>query len=496
MGTYIGPVTSRLPRTSHPQGIDEWKTPSPLRKIEPNLIDRSKKTTKNLTPIGRVDPNGFAALLGTEVDEEDLADVSANDAPPTSSTPSARTALPAQRTLPARDKPSSACQGGAGEKTEPTSTRSGFRFGKFCSTKLLCVFLTVVVGLGCSAFALSSYGSGGVSELLSLLVPDAAAIPVSVLSSAAPASLVHVANASAHLEALRRCSIHGHLGLSNPMTSWSRPQCLRHLPEGWRFIHVFKAGGTSIQKAFGGIVPNCTWKYHSIFTTVRSPVSHFLSGYHEAMMRLKHDGYLPPRHTPYDKEHPMYRLATNHMDRLERVRETLAYLHQRPEPLHPRAYAEFHFEPAVHSLITGEHQIQPGLAIVVELPEVGELFNVNLPHKRSAVSEGFLEFRVQESELNGTELIQLCNFMIIDFCCLSYELPDLCARYYDSPESWALRAYAPNRSQLWACARDSKERMALARRAPLPVVNPVAPPPHAPPASTRATGTSITVSGD
>jgi len=37
----------------------------------------------------------------------------------------------------------------------------------------------VVVGLGCSAFAPSSYGSGGVSELLeSVFVPDAAAIPV------------------------------------------------------------------------------------------------------------------------------------------------------------------------------------------------------------------------------------------------------------------------------------------------------------------------------
>ena len=118
MGTHIDPVTSRLCRTSHPQGIDEWKTPSPLRKIErkgeSNLVDRSKKTTKNLTPIGRVDPNGFAALLGTDVDEEDLAgvgsgnafdeeedlagvgsgDASVGDAPPTSSTPSARTALP------------------------------------------------------------------------------------------------------------------------------------------------------------------------------------------------------------------------------------------------------------------------------------------------------------------------------------------------------------------------------------------------------------------
>ena len=67
------------------------------------------------------------------------------------------------------------------DETEPTSTLSGFRFGKFCSTKTLCVFLTVVVGLGCSAFALSSYGSAGVSELLeSVFVPDAAAIPAAI----------------------------------------------------------------------------------------------------------------------------------------------------------------------------------------------------------------------------------------------------------------------------------------------------------------------------
>jgi len=68
---------------------------------------------------------------------------------------------------------------GAVEETEPTSTRAGLRFGKFCSTKLLCVFFSVVIGLGCSAFALSSYGSGGVS----VLVPDAAAIPVSAMAS-------------------------------------------------------------------------------------------------------------------------------------------------------------------------------------------------------------------------------------------------------------------------------------------------------------------------
>ena len=66
------------------------------------------------------------------------------------------------------------------DETEPTSTLSGFRVSKFCSTKLLCSFFSVVIGLGCLAFALSSYGSAGVSELLDAVsVPDAVAIPVS-----------------------------------------------------------------------------------------------------------------------------------------------------------------------------------------------------------------------------------------------------------------------------------------------------------------------------
>jgi len=110
------------------QGVDESKSPFPLRKIErkgeSTLVDRSKKTTKNRTPIGRVDPNGFAALLGTDVDEEDLAGVgsgnafddeedpagvgsgkaSVGDAPPSSATPSARIRVCLARAArPARD---------------------------------------------------------------------------------------------------------------------------------------------------------------------------------------------------------------------------------------------------------------------------------------------------------------------------------------------------------------------------------------------------------
>ena len=69
------------------------------------------------------------------------------------------------------------------------SASGWFSWPKFCPSyllrlfgilALLCIFFTAVIDLGCSAFALSSYGSTRVSELLDAeSVPDAAAIPVS-----------------------------------------------------------------------------------------------------------------------------------------------------------------------------------------------------------------------------------------------------------------------------------------------------------------------------
>ena len=52
-------MTSRPPHVARAQAIDEWKTPSPLRKIErkgePNLVDCSKNTTP-IDPLTA--PNG------------------------------------------------------------------------------------------------------------------------------------------------------------------------------------------------------------------------------------------------------------------------------------------------------------------------------------------------------------------------------------------------------------------------------------------------------
>lgn len=144
-------------------------------------------------------------------------------------------------------------------------------------------------------------------------------------------------------------------------------------------------------------------------------------------MRLKRGGYLG--RGPYHESHPLYRLAIADMDRLERVRATLDYLQQRPEQLNGRAYAEFHFEPAVRSLITkeanGTHRILPGLAVVIEISQVGGLFNVTLAHSRSA--RGYPEFSAKEPELSETQMVQLCNFMIVDYTAASPISSQTCA---------------------------------------------------------------------
>ncbi|EOD21658.1 membrane attack complex/perforin domain-containing protein [Emiliania huxleyi CCMP1516] len=174
--------------TAAPAGIDEWKTPSPLRKIErkgePNLIDRSKKTTKNLTPIGRVDSNGFAALLGTDLDEEDLADVgsgnafddeedlagvgsgdaSVGDAPPTSTTNSGATANPKTNTI--------TTQKGS------VSAFGWLSWPKLCWHNVLCTVFICLIAASASGVAFAYFSHVGSDSLLpSIVVPDATALP-------------------------------------------------------------------------------------------------------------------------------------------------------------------------------------------------------------------------------------------------------------------------------------------------------------------------------
>ena len=124
-------MTSRLPHVTRAQGIDEWKTPSPLRKIErkgeSNLVDRSKKTTKkapnlvdcskNTTPV---DPS--TAPNGVTTNDPALEPVTGSGEPP----PSIKE-LPAETPAPAVSTPR--CTRGASAQllTHPLLARAGHR---------------------------------------------------------------------------------------------------------------------------------------------------------------------------------------------------------------------------------------------------------------------------------------------------------------------------------------------------------------------------------
>mmetsp|Transcript_28129 Transcript_28129/g.92209 ORF Transcript_28129/g.92209 Transcript_28129/m.92209 type:complete len:487 (+) Transcript_28129:32-1492(+) len=164
-------------------GIDEWKSPSPFRKGESNLVDRSKTTTKNLTPIGRVDPNGFAELLGTDVDEEDVAGEPVGGKAASKAT---RGSTPSATNSGATVKPKTpkTVNKTVDPKTTTTSTPKGsvsasgwLSWPKLCWHNALCsVFIClIVVSAGGGAFAYFSHGSD--SLLPSIAVPDATALP-------------------------------------------------------------------------------------------------------------------------------------------------------------------------------------------------------------------------------------------------------------------------------------------------------------------------------
>ncbi|EOD36757.1 hypothetical protein EMIHUDRAFT_200958 [Emiliania huxleyi CCMP1516] len=166
--------------TVRAQGIDEWKSPSPLRKSESNLVDRSK-TAKNLTPIGRVDPNGFAELLGTDVDEED-EDVAGEPVGGKAASKATRGSTPSATNSGATVKPKTpkTVNKTVDPKTTTTATPKGsvsasgwLSWPKLCWPKVLCIICTCLIATSGGAFAYFSHGSDAL--LPSVVAPVSAA---------------------------------------------------------------------------------------------------------------------------------------------------------------------------------------------------------------------------------------------------------------------------------------------------------------------------------
>ena len=162
-------------RTSRAQGIDEWKTPSPLCKIERkgNLNER----TEHATPIGGKNPNGFAALVGTDGNEGMIH----GKAPRVSKLPTTTSARARRLNdlAPARGPHPVSCAQGANVMPEGSVSAGGwFCWPKSCWPGLLCFFALVAIGASGAALVYSSYVSGGVALLNS--ISDATSPPAEI----------------------------------------------------------------------------------------------------------------------------------------------------------------------------------------------------------------------------------------------------------------------------------------------------------------------------
>ncbi len=248
---------------------------------------------------------------------------------------------------------------------------------------------------------------------------------------------------TSHVQRLQYCEAHGFLKYASP--THIKPECENFLNIPWEYLHVYKAGGTTIQSVFGGVVPCNTTNHTKVFATVRDPISHFLSGYHEAMMRLSEGQYMN-RNNPYNSRHVLYKLSmNNNISKLDRMRQALFYSSTHIE--RPRSYAEYHYDPSVSTLTNDNHKIMENLESIIEVNELNQLFpNAILTHSRK--SKHIPQFYINASTLSAHDLFSICDYMILDYCCLNYDLPYNCRGMYALKH----RSLKKNSSVLWNCA--------------------------------------------
>lgn len=266
-----------------------------------------------------------------------------------------------------------------------------------------------------------------------------------------------------HIDSLRRCERDGLLK-DIPWLDSPRFARLAWLPD-WLFRHVFKSGGTSVLELQGWgpftteVVRDCVPTNRTrVFAVVRDPLERFISGYHEAMRRIRAGEYSLPRITPYNRpDHPLVLLANNYsMQAVERMEQLLIYtISKSRQPWNPKYYPEAHYAAAVRFLLAKGNTLIPSLAAVLEIGEMNDFANVTLGHNRRA--KGAKDVDVNVTLLPHRMLHMICHVMIADYCCLDYSLPEECARWYDANsednQSPALIARVSTESRLWECAR-------------------------------------------
>ena len=267
---------------------------------------------------------------------------------------------------------------------------------------------------------------------------------------------------------LERCQATGLLKLVRPI-GFSRTYVGRGTTAfaGWQFLHVYKAGGTSMAAAMRGVNEATAMKLSGatrparglpMFATLREPLERFLSGFGEALRRI-HKGH-------YSTAHPLYAIAIDgRLSAGEVLDATLQHLRDgRHAPADWQGHCEAHMRPATRFLLDpATRRPWQQLRALLLLENASTVFNRTLPHinvephhsapddnsgdgPRDAMSA---RFSMREADLQPAQLRAICDLLVADYACLGFDLPHGCRDENKSTTSplWREAMYVPEHNQ-------------------------------------------------
>mmetsp|Transcript_37269 Transcript_37269/g.90474 ORF Transcript_37269/g.90474 Transcript_37269/m.90474 type:complete len:315 (-) Transcript_37269:209-1153(-) len=202
----------------------------------------------------------------------------------------------------------------------------------------------------------------------------------------------------------------------------------------WNYLHIWKSGGTTVSAMTKSTKVKKKFLLEGdskLFTFVRDPIDHFLSGYAECKLRWKSQ-------KKADDEEVLKYLASAQRNANEtKGKAKLACV------THSFPQANFLLERK------GEPLIEKKLELVAELKEMPQAFpfmnltyDPNLVKRNANADTKKQNFIIHSSDLKNETLQKLCEFVALDYYLFDYDLPETCK--YDIPYDENLLLYHLN----------------------------------------------------
>jgi len=191
------------------------------------------------------------------------------------------------------------------------------------------------------------------------------------------------------------------------------------LTDKFAYLHIFKNGGTTIGAQVKPTQPKHSplssfeMSARTWITFVRDPIAHFFSGWQECMARRYNQ--------KYNRGISFQRSISEWLDVLRSNR-----FH--PVKCQPHSYPQLNF-------MLNATKLYQNLKLVAALEEmkdvllmVGFPFNDEFGHvRKSATSLNKLAYyRIQIDMLSNDTLLDICDFLALDYCFLDFKPPDIC----------------------------------------------------------------------